>query len=179
VANGEGFPTRFAPYGDNGVEAASYAADLYADLARTSETPESADDLGLEELSELELLRTRLRPEHFAAIGEPQDQLDDIWTVFHTALPFSEGERVWVVEKVRGVDRVDETLDYVVVQEGEIVASGLRTRVSGRELMRRWIAWRHETDEYAGQGTLDVAREALAGLVVHLNPWGGPEQLPQ
>jgi len=36
--------------------------------------------------------------------------------------------------------------------------------------MRRWIAWRRQTDELAGQGTYDLALETLRGLVELLAP---------
>ena len=39
--------------------------------------------------------------------------------------------------------------------------AGVRRVVSGRDLMRRWIAWRREAGEYEGQGSHDQARDAL------------------
>lgn len=56
-----------------------------------------------------------------------------------------------------------------------IVEAGLRRVVKGRDLMRRWWAWRRDLDEFADQGGLDQARAALVNLAGELIP---PEGLP-
>jgi hypothetical protein len=90
---------------------------------------------------------------------------------FRLALPLSEAERHWM-HRVEGA--IDPHSYHFEAQIGhvddEVIALGLRTRIDGRDMLRRWRAWRRETDEYAGQGTLDLAREALRGVVQLLLP---------
>ncbi len=38
------------------------------------------------------------------------------------------------------------------------------------DLIRRWMSWHREADEYTGQNALGVARSALAELIVMLEP---------
>src|ERR1700691_4830783 len=90
---------------------------------------------------------------------------------FHAALPFTETERNWLVKPFGAVDPTFEGIsEQIGEREEEIVTSGVRQVVEGRDLLRRWLAWRRETNQYAGQGTLDLAREALRGLVELLAP---------
>jgi hypothetical protein len=90
---------------------------------------------------------------------------NDIYRLFqefgrlHAALPFSEAERVWLLRKSS-----DEWPDGLIGEAAEIMSNGVRQVVRGRELVRRWWAWRRETDEFVGQGSLDEARQALGVL---------------
>lgn len=94
---------------------------------------------------------------------------------FHTALPFSESERGMVL-RAAGVEyeylpeRDDEILSWLEVKEELVISAGLRHVVRGRDLARRWLSWRREADEYEGQGTLDVAREALRDIIQLVTP---------
>jgi hypothetical protein len=74
----------------------------------------------------------------------------------HAALPFSEAERAWLLAK-------DEQnwSEGLIGEAAEIMSAGVRRVVQGRDLVRRWWAWRRDTDEFAGQGGLDEARQAL------------------
>jgi hypothetical protein len=96
---------------------------------------------------------------------------------FRLALPVTEAERYWL-HHVR--DAVDPHSHWFETQIGEaddeVISLGLRTRIDGGDLLRRWRAWRRETDEYDGQGTLDLAREALRGVAQLLLP---DEPLPE
>jgi hypothetical protein len=89
----------------------------------------------------------------------------DIYDLFqefsrlHAALPFSEAERVWLLKKSS-----DEWPDGIIGEAGEIMSSGVRRVVQGREMVRRWWAWRREADEFVGQGSLDEARQALGAI---------------
>jgi hypothetical protein len=89
----------------------------------------------------------------------------DIYNLFqefgrlHTALPFSEAERAWLL----GKDEQDLP-DGIIGDSAEIMSGGILRVVQGRELVRRWWAWRREADEFAGQGSLDEARQALGVL---------------
>jgi len=173
MVGGEG--VRFEPFGESGAEAASAASTMATILAwpvdRAELLVERPDYDALNVLCDLDETRQRLRPERHLITDEVQGNLDRLWTSFYTALPFSEGERAWVIDTIQHSPRiitVEKTVDFVSDQEGEIVAEGVRRRVSGSELMRRWLAWRRETEEYAGQGTLAVARETLGRLERHL-----------
>lgn len=88
---------------------------------------------------------------------------------FHTALPFGEAERGWFLKAYSGDFEPTGTggnvLKAIGNQEARIVTAGVRQVVNGRELVRRWLAWRRETDEYADQGTLDLARVTLDEIV--------------
>jgi hypothetical protein len=103
----------------------------------------------------------------------------------HGALPYSEAERQWLMnaEPPDPLRLLTPPIDHqtiVEVQsrhherylglEARMVSAGLIHIVSGRDLMRRWLSWRSETDEYTGQGSLDQAREALAGLIKLVTP---------
>jgi hypothetical protein len=86
--------------------------------------------------------------------------------IFNEALPFDEGERRWLTPTwldIPGSWR--ERHKALCNAEGEIVVNGVHRTVQGADLMRRWRSWRREFDEYEGQGTLDIARTALARLV--------------
>jgi hypothetical protein len=98
--------------------------------------------------------------------GEDRRKLHDTLLAFHTALPFNEAERGWLDQmhdrlcerSVKDIPRMIEGY------EDRIMMAGVQRTVSGRDLMRRWIAWRRETDEFEGQSSLDLAREALQEL---------------
>lgn len=91
---------------------------------------------------------------------------------FHTALPFSEAERGWLLgvyhqdvkprQNPQGEDILPELLSR---HEERIITAGIRQVVTGRELTRRWVAWSRGAEEYVGQHTLDIACTALGQLV--------------
>jgi hypothetical protein len=89
---------------------------------------------------------------------------------FHVALPYDEAEREWLLQDPSA--RVDQSdwLDRVRGQELHVVAKGLQTVVYGRDLVRRWWAWRRQTDEFAGQRSLYLASDALWGVVAGFHP---------
>lgn len=101
---------------------------------------------------------------------EPVKQFRELCFSFHTALPYSEAEREWLLQHTRDVIGRGNEFELIDELEGQIVSAGLRQTVRGRDLMQRWIAWHRETDEYAGQHTIGVARSALAGLIGLLEP---------
>ena len=94
--------------------------------------------------------------------GDPEDydqkvdaQIEDflkLRNMFHTTLPFDEAERIWFLKAYRGdlepVSASSNVLTAIGNQEARIVTVGIRQLVSGRELVRRWLAWRRETGEY-------------------------------
>lgn len=97
--------------------------------------------------------------------GEDRRKLHDALHAFHTALPFDEAERGWLgrtYHKINGIDHLTEDTPRLIEgHEDRIMMAGVRRVVSGRDLMRRWIAWRREAGEYEGQGSHDQARDAL------------------
>lgn len=103
----------------------------------------------------------------------------------HSALPYSEAERHWLIDThppdpllLLPVPLDNKTIfeaqsryhERYFGLEARIVSAGLIHVVSGRDLMRRWLSWRSETDEYTGQGSLDQARDTLAGLIKLVAP---------
>ncbi len=93
---------------------------------------------------------------------------------WHAALPFNEAEREIVCSAYRAdsgeVGAYREIPSQIRRQEFEIVNAGLRSVVRGRDLMRRWWAWRREADEFAGQDSLSQAKAALLQLVGQFLP---------
>jgi hypothetical protein len=82
---------------------------------------------------------------------------------FHAALPFSEGERHWLIaaERIEWPIAATGILEPIATMEDVIISTGVKTPVVGFELVRRWVAWRREAGAFAGQGSLDDARDAL------------------
>lgn len=106
---------------------------------------------------------------------------------FHAALPFAEGERHWLLGAYKTIPReslpkgmtpreafqlrgISDVVAGLAVTETVIISAGLRTRVIGRDLIRRWAAWRREADEFAGQGSLLEARNMLQLIGHELAP---------
>ncbi len=115
------------------------------------------------------------------ALGEPglsTDQIDTITGLLgdlNVALPYDEAERHWLYA---AYDEAYGPNSVSIIEQREpveVVTRGLRRVIDGRDLMRRWWAWRRETDEFRGQGTLHVAREALRELIETV----APSQLPE
>jgi hypothetical protein len=103
---------------------------------------------------------------------EKARDFDDHWHTFHTALPFSEAERVWLLrayqqEPIQSLGDVPKMLGH---REEKIVSAGVRRVVSGRDLMGRWRAWRSESGEFREVDTLHVAREALRCMIQIVAP---------
>lgn len=87
----------------------------------------------------------------------------------HAALPFNEAERGIVCSAYRAdsgeAGAYREIPSQIRQQEFEIVSAGLGSVVRGRDLMRRWWAWRREADDFDGQDSLSRAKTALIQLV--------------
>jgi hypothetical protein len=95
-------------------------------------------------------------------------RVNGLMRAIHAALPYDEAERVWLCEAFYSEGNTPDpemaALPAVRGREVELVWSGLRHVVYGRDLLRRWWAWRRQTDEFRGQGTLPMARDALGNL---------------
>ncbi len=120
------------------------------------------DRQALEDLSDLEVWETTLNEPLIAADSSYGlvERFEPAWRSFQAALPFTMEERTWFLDPE---DTTAERADKEN-QEATIISAGVHKVISGRELVRRWLAWRRETDEFEGQGTLDIAREALRSL---------------
>ena len=115
---------------------------------------------------EAEAKRAVIDPE----MNEPQrHHVERSLHTYYTSLPFSEAERHWFFDSYERLYGVG-LLDKLRQQEETIVSDGLPRAVSGRDLLRRWSSWRRQTDEFRGQNTVDIAREALRELVETLSP---------
>lgn len=121
------------------------------------------DDIqALGDLSDVEMWETTLQEPLIAADSSYGlvERFEPAWRSFQAALPFTVEERTWFLDPDgTTAERADKRN-----QEATIISAGVHKVVSGRELVRRWLAWRRETDEFEGQGTLDIAREALRSL---------------
>lgn len=106
--------------------------------------------------------------------GVSGDDLGDLYRKFHrfhAALPFSEGERYWLLAADRRFSKQDTDLVAgLLASHTTIVSAGIRQPLHGRDLVRRWAAWRRETDEFAGQGSLDEAHTVLRSIAAQLLP---------
>jgi hypothetical protein len=162
----------YEQFGPIGGEIARYAGELIGyfsaepeGLRAESQDVPKPDYLALEAWLELEG-SVPLIDVSMDVDGEDRRKLHDTLLAFHTALPFNEAERGWLDQmhdrlcerSVKDIPRMIEGY------EDRIMMAGVQQVVNGRDLMRRWAAWRRETDEFAGQGSLDQAREALLSV---------------
>jgi len=159
----------FGSFGyDLSLDAKSLIEDLSADLEWSPGDPlawETTDRMALECWFELDS-GIPLLEVPFEQTGVPSIRLHDTILAFRTALPFNEAERAWL-HAMRSVPNAPADFDpgqRIESQTGTIMVAGVRRPVSGHNLMSRWLAWRRQTDEYQGQGSLDQAREALQSL---------------
>jgi hypothetical protein len=171
---------RFGPFGFNGSYVGQCAIEVLAGLSEPIADIEDSDrklvvwsqDDGrvFSDLYELEGGIRLIDPTDIDG-----DELAGLYHAlgrFHTALPLSEAERYWIFDPLdsRPSRRAwniwqPETLADVTET---VTSGGLKQVIHGREVVRRLTAWRRETDEFAGQGTLDEAREALGEIALTL-----------
>lgn len=165
--------SRRGDFGDAGIAVLGYLCDRRFDHATT---PLEGD---FHALAEVDLLHGSVWWLQEPLIdADPEYGLlrrfNTKWTQFQTALPLSQGEREWLL----GLEYSGHSKDFSAQslgealsrQEGHITDAGVRRVVSGHELLHRWLAWRRETDQFKGQGTLDLARHALVNLVEVVTP---------
>jgi hypothetical protein len=172
-------------YGDVGRAAGDYAYDLLAELCEPHDvlgydktrpsdrryTWRAADDRTLTTYVGFEWRLKHIRATDDVSARE----MESFGLKLHAlqqALPFTEAERNWLVDPqgVAVAAQRKHIEKWAAVQEPELICAGVRKVISGRDVVRRWWAWRRETDEFAGQGTLDLARESLRGIVELLHP---------
>lgn len=169
-------------YADYGHITGEYALELLDELSQPL-VPEELDALGwyhpegsaLSTLVDMETTIPMIRATSDVLVEEMEEFTTKV-VAYHLALPLTAAERSWLL-RVKGADpHSHHLLRTIGVVDEEIVADGLRQRLNGRDLLRRWLSWRRETDEFEGAGTLDLARENLRGMIELLQP---SERLPQ
>lgn len=159
------------PFGDVGTEIVTFARLLTKSF---SADPEASDELGAMSRTDCWDLEYMLELEHLIPLidvpveleGDVRQRAHDAFGALHTALPFSEAERGWLVSVWRQ-ERLQAVEDLPVVMsnhEAQIISAGVQRAVSGRDLMRRWTAWRRGRDEFDGYDGFTQAREALQSV---------------
>jgi hypothetical protein len=159
-------------FGDVGWEIALFARDLIDHFSAEPEPlgdgsqgmPEAdckALELWLDIDTEVPLIEVP-----YEVDGSVRQQAQDAIRDFHIALPYNEAERKWLIRLSSGRwgRKTEDMPRLLEMYEDRILMSGVQRVVSGRDLMRRWMAWRRETDEFEGSGALDQARQALAKI---------------
>jgi hypothetical protein len=170
----------FGPFGTIGNDVGQCAIELLGELSKPAPSLVGLDDKllvwGAEDrftftnLGELEFGSRFIDPEPGIDGGKIGD-LHRALHRFHTALPLSEAERYWLFDPLHkdqeGQPDIGEP-ETLIGTTAEVVSGGLRQVIEGREVLRRMAAWRRETDEFTGQGTLNEAREALGEIALML-----------
>jgi hypothetical protein len=158
------------PYGDAGAEVGRHAwqmLELFSQELDSTWQPDY-DAEALSHLLDMDLWIPHVRATGEVDIEEMTEFTQNL-AGFGAALPLTAPERNWLVQRFEELDpyfaKVAKTLGG---REDEIVSGGIRRVVRGDELLQRWVAWRRQTGDYEGQGTLDLAREALRGVVEKL-----------
>lgn len=126
--------------------------------------------------------------ERSAPFLEPQSSVDgdnlvdgqdlgDLFREFrelNTCLPFGEGERHWLLaralEEVKAYQDYGEFVTGLIPVETTVISGGVQQVLNGRDLARRWPAWRREQQEFHGQGSLRKAQSLLAQIIYELVP---------
>jgi hypothetical protein len=139
-----------------------HAFDTYVDFRRAS------DSVGLDHETSGNAFYS---PDRWKRANELSRTVD----LFHVALPFSEGERRWLLDYAMafGFGRAPtgfELPDSISGTETTIISAGLRQVLKGRELVRRWAAWRRGVDEFAEQDTVDEARRHAIAIARRVLP---------
>jgi hypothetical protein len=119
------------------------------------------------------------------AFLEPGPEVDggDLGDLFrnfgqlNASLPFSEGERRWLIaaQRANWRERYRERTDFaedILAVETTVISAGLQQVLYGRDLVRRWAAWRREEHEFKGQGSLENAQVLLGSIIRELVPAG-------
>jgi hypothetical protein len=165
---------RYGPFGAGGNEVGNYAISLLAGLRKPTladtflQSPQwdEGDVDTFEDLADLDTGIRFIGPAPDLDGGDIGDLHRDFKRLF-AAVPFTEGERRWMYEPPTDQRRA-RGLDELVGRTDEIMEAGVLRVVQGRDLARRWWAWRRERDEFAGQGSLHEARDALGAIALKL-----------
>lgn len=186
MVTGNGFPLgeyeEFGPFGYHGYDVGNRAVGILAGLLEASpESPASDNRLGVWSKDDFGVFENlcvfetgiRFVEPHEDVDGEEIAELHRTFGRFHTALPLSEAERHFLFDPLDVVDRSQRAWDVhrpesLVGVAEEVTSGGIKQVIQGREVVRRLAAWRREADEFADQGTLDEARQALGEIATTL-----------
>jgi hypothetical protein len=163
------------PYGSGAATLGMYASDILYDLCNLPSLP--VTERPRWEVTDARALQGHFNMEEvmadaFTDLTITRDQieiLDDLVTRYHVSLPMDEAEREWLFTECNGL-AVPEHLRAIRRQEVTLVSRGLRRVIYGRDLLRRWSAWRRDADEFASRGTVGIARETLRELIETVSP---------
>jgi hypothetical protein len=172
----------YSPYGMVGGDIGDAAVDLRDRIAASGEQNalpshppiwDEADEMALSFFLDLE---ARL-PSFDRELGEPAATRFPELARFHTAVPFTDAERDWLVAKSRAVWEV-EPKDMLAIHNGtlsmeqKITELGAQQGIAGTDMVRRWAAWRRNVDEFRENSTREDAAYALDKLIHQLYPYG-------
>jgi hypothetical protein len=157
------------PYGGAGEEVGHYAWEMLEVLSCEIDPQACHEDAdALSALVEMDVWLPHIRATGEVSIDDMAEFTQNL-AAFGAALPLAASERNWLAQRFLGLDaNYDVLTETLGKREEEIVSAGIRRVVRGDELLSRWVSWRRQTGDYAGQGTLDLAREALRGVVEKL-----------
>lgn len=159
---------RYGPFGYHGNDVGTFAISMLEELLESKQVTrprnsaavawDKGDRRAFNSFQELDTGIKFIEPAR-EVDGSDLGDLHRTFGRLHAALPFTEPERAWLW----GANGRDAP-EGLVGEAAEIMAGGVLRVVQGRDLVRRWWAWRRETDEFAGQGSLDEARQTLGML---------------
>jgi hypothetical protein len=169
---GHGMHREYGPYGSTGDEVGSVAICFldshFADRARLSANPEDdplswskADSSTFDHLCTLETGIKFIEPDPDVD-GSDIEDLHFQFARLHAALPFSEPEREWLLAHTGRED--GELPTTLVGKTAEVMSEGVLQVLQGRDLVRRWWAWRRAAFEFKDQGSLEEACLTLGGI---------------
>lgn len=184
--SGEVNLSTYGPYGPNGREVALAAAHLLDNLLapkasltfRPFERPRwDSDDLkGFEDFIEVDSGVAFLEPAPDPIVsGDRLAQLFRNVRELNASLPFREGERHWLIAAWLANREPKPSARVEAVAEAEdttVISAGLRQDLDGRDLVRRWAAWRREEHEFDGQDSRRRAQTLLRSITHELLPAG-------
>jgi hypothetical protein len=168
------------PYGFIGSQAGRFAFDLVQTLPTVErpmtfergELPSWDDDdrRAFDRYGEFETDLALIEP-HQTVSADARLKLARNVRRLNAALPFTEGERHWLLTAwsymtLQGI----EVADGIVAARTSVVSAGRRQPLRGDELVRRWAAWRRERDEFKDQRTLSEATFVLRLIGEQLVP---------
>jgi len=132
-----------------------------------------ADTTSLELLFEIDWLGALMAPPETVPL-DGRLEANELVRALHDALPFTEGERWWLLTDALNERRSREPephdLDPVREAEAEIMTHGRHHPVNGHDLLQRFRSWRRCCGEYEEGDGLASACDALAGLATLFRP---------
>jgi len=108
--------------------------------------------------------------------NEVVDGLHGFVDEWHGALPFAEQERIAVYNlRLQSRSNIPPTVadaptlpELLRTTELELIRSGVRKAVRGRDLLQRWWEWRRSVGEFEGQDSYEEATKALGRMTARL-----------